>query len=454
MASSDIISLKKAINTSIIIHNFIQESIMPKMPKKIFNQKLIRSNGAALVLTALLTAVVGEFKVIPFSGEVFRFGMGSIVYFLMILIRPPASPILTGFVTGITVVCFRLLMDMTLEEFHLLASLHNHLPTFLFYFLFALGVSIINIEKYKTLPLLLGAWVALFDFVGNSAEFLMRDLLLHRGGLNAGDLLLVSGVALFRSYFVVGLYSSITISEQQKRMQEMLGVGSELYAETLYLQKSMNHIEQITASSHDLYRKLKKENFQALSVQALAIAQEIHEVKKDSQRILSGLSKITNVKRNDAFLLSDLLGFVVTANEKYSELLKRTITFRLSAVVDFETDQHIPLLALLNNLTANAVESIADTGGIDFELHEDGENICIKIKDTGKGIPKEDVPIIFEPGYTTKFNDRGVAATGIGLSHVQEILQTLEGRIQIGTLEKGTIFYVWIPIHNIRKRAE
>ena len=95
-------------------------------------------------------------------------------------------------------------------------------------------------------------------------------------------------MALFRSYFVVGLYSSIIVSEQKKHMQEMLEVGSELYAETQYLQKSMNHIEQITASSHDLYRKLKKENLKELSMQALLIAQEIHEVKKDSQRILSG----------------------------------------------------------------------------------------------------------------------------------------------------------------------
>ena len=421
------------------------------MQRKFFNQKLNRLDGIALVLTAVLTAVAGEFKVIPFNGEVFRFGLGSIAYFLLILIRIPTSLIRTGLVTGITVVCFRLLGDMMLDEFQLSTSLKNHLPSFLFYFLFACGLSIINIEKYKTFPLLLGAWGAVFELVGNGAEFLMRDWLLHREGLGLRDWTLVGGVALFRSYFVVGLYSSITISEQKKRMQEMLGVGSELYAETLYLQKSMNHIEQITASSHDLYRKLKKQNLQELSVQALAITQEIHEVKKDSQRILSGLSKITNEKRNDAFLLSDLLGFVVTANKKYSELLKKNITFRLSVSIEFETDQHIPLLALLNNLTANAVESIKDMGEIHLELYEDAGRVCIQIKDTGKGIPTEDVPIIFEPGYTTKFNDRGVAATGIGLSHVKEIIQTLEGQIQIEVPEKGTIFRIWIPIHIIRK---
>ncbi|MFJ7935396.1 ATP-binding protein [Sporosarcina sp. NPDC096371] len=421
------------------------------MLKKFFHQKLSRIDGVALVLIAILTAIAGEFKVIPFNGEVFRFGLGSIAYFLLILVRPASSLIRTGLVTGITVVCFRLFGDMMLDEFHLWTSLKNHFPSFLFYFLFACGLSIINIEKYKTFPLLLGAWGAIFEFIGNGAEFLMRDLLLHHEGLGLQDWALVGGVALFRSYFVVGLYSTITISEQKKRVQEMLSVGSELYAETLYLQKSMNHIEQITASSHDLYRKLKKQNLQELSVQALTITQEIHEVKKDSQRILSGLSKITNEKRNDAFLLSDLLGFVETANKKYSELLKKNITFRLSVTTDFQTDQHIALLALLNNIVANAVESIAGTGEIHFTLYEDAERICMQIRDTGKGIPIEDIPIIFEPGYTTKFNDRGVAATGIGLSHVQEIIQMLEGQIQVQATGEGTTFHIQIPIHIIRK---
>ena len=59
--------------------------------------------------------------------------------------------------------------------------------------------------------------------------------------------------------------------------------------------------------------------------------------------------------------------------------------------------------------------------------------------------------VIFEPGYTTKFNDQGVAATGIGLSHVQEIIHTLEGQIQVETPEKGTVFRIYIPTKNIRK---
>ena len=55
-------------------------------------------------------------------------------------------------------------------------------------------------------------------------------------------------------------------------------------------------------------------------------------------------------------------------------------------------------------------------------MYEESNYTYFSIKDSGKGIPEEDISIIFEPGYTTKYNDKGVAATGIGLSHVKEII--------------------------------
>lgn len=408
----------------------------------------------ALILTALLTALTSEIKVIPFGGEAFRFGLGSIAFFLLILIWPPASLIRTGFATGIVVVCFRIAEDIFLYEVLDWTSLISHLPAFLYYFIFALGLHIVKVERYKTTPFILGAWAVLFEFAGNSVEHLARHWMQGQANLDMQTWALIAGVAIIRSYFVVGLYSSITVSEQKKRMQEMLEIGSELYAESLYLEKSMNHIEKITASSHDLYRHLKKKELHQLSAQALHIAQEIHEVKKDSQRILSGITKITERKREHILLLSDVLNLVVSANKKYSELLKKHIAFHVNSSVDFETDQQMPLLALLNNLTANAVEAIANKGEIHIKLYEESAYTCFVIKDSGKGIPKEYASTIFETGYTTKYSEQGVAATGIGLSHVKEIIHALEGQIELEFPEKGAVFRILIPTKNIRKRVE
>ncbi|HHY72127.1 MAG TPA: ATP-binding protein [Bacillus bacterium] len=407
-----------------------------------------------LFLIALLATLASEIRLVPFEGETFRFGLGGVAFFLLILIWPPASLIWTGIVTGVTVVGFRLFLDFSLYEIHISTSFINHCSAFLFYLLYALGLHIIKVEKYKTYPFILGAWASLFEFIGNSAEQLLRHLLLHQAFLGFTEWTIIIGVALLRSYFVVGLYASITVSEHKKRMQEIVKVGSELYGETLYLQKSMNHIEKITAESHDLYRKLRKTESHELSVQALLIAQEIHEVKKDSQRILSGLLKIAEQKIETIFFLSDVLNLVVHANENYSELLKKKIIIHRTITIDYETEQQIPLLALLNNLVANAVEAIDLKGEIYIEIKQDSANTSFIIEDSGKGIRKKDLPIIFEAGYTTKFNEEGVAATGIGLSHVQEIVQMLKGNIEIDTMEMGTVFRICIPTEMLRKRVE
>ena len=69
------------------------------------------------MLTAVLTAIASEIKVIPFNGENFRFGLGSITFFLLFLFDLQRPLIRTGFVTGITVVCFRLLGDLMIDAF-------------------------------------------------------------------------------------------------------------------------------------------------------------------------------------------------------------------------------------------------------------------------------------------------------------------------------------------------
>ena len=154
------------------------------------------TDGVIMVLIVLLTAIASEIKVVPFNGEAFRFGLGSVTFFLLILIWTPVSLIRTGLVTGITVVCFRVFEDIVLHEVVLLTSLKSHIPAFLFYFIFALGLHIIKIERYKTSPLILGSWASLFELIGNGAEQFMRSGLLHHATLDFREWALISGVAL------------------------------------------------------------------------------------------------------------------------------------------------------------------------------------------------------------------------------------------------------------------
>ena len=66
------------------------------MSSKTKLKSFIEVNGVSYVVIALLTAIASEIKVIPFNGENFRFGLGNITFFLLILIRPSIPLIRTG----------------------------------------------------------------------------------------------------------------------------------------------------------------------------------------------------------------------------------------------------------------------------------------------------------------------------------------------------------------------
>lgn len=403
-----------------------------------------------MFLIAVLTAIAGEFKYIPFEGEAFRFGLGSAAFFFLLLIRKPDSYFQTALVTGMTVLLFRTAEDALLVSLPFISSLRIHFPAVLFYVLYGVGLGWIKIEKCKSTPLTLGAIATGMEFFANMAEQYFRKTVMLDSVSDMEEWYIFLVVAIFRSYFVVGLLSSLTVIDQQKRMEQMLKIGSSLYGETLYLKKSMDHIEQIMASSYDLYRKLKDTENRNWTRQALSIAQEIHEVKKDSQRILAGLTKVYDPEMSAYLKLSEILDFVVKGNEKYSQMLNKNVSFQLSMSMDEETTQYIPLLTILNNLTANAVEAIDGTGTIEIRVGKDLEAIFFEIKDSGKGIPEQDLDLIFEPGFTTKYNDKGVAATGIGLSHVKEIIDTLDGEMGVHSSSQGTVFLVRIPTKKLR----
>lgn len=401
-----------------------------------------------ILLVAFLTAIGGEIKFIPFEDGPFRFGLGSIIFFFALLIRP--LPIVTtGLLTGMVVIIGRSLLDFLIYGQALSVQLLEHLPAGGFYITFALCFKLIALDELKKQPLILGLLGTLFEVTANMVEHILTELLLVSDQKTLISFLLFIVVGLLRSFFVVGIYSIITMSEKQKQLKQLMTIHSELYVEALYLQKTMNQIEQLTANSYQLYKKLKT-NEEKHAMEALYIAQEIHEVKKDHERIYTGLSKITNQNYPSKFLLTDILSFIVEANESYAKYLNKSISFTLICPDDFVTKKHIALFAILNNLVANAVEAIEKSGFVTLSVTVDKETVTFIVEDNGIGIEESLIPVIFDPGYTSKFNEQGQGSTGIGLSHTKTIVENLDGVIHV-TSDTSTCFIVQIPSKNIQK---
>jgi hypothetical protein len=127
--------------------------------------------------------------------------------------------------------------------------------------------------------------------------------------------------------------------------------------------------------------------------------------------------------------------------------------------IDFDASPSIPLIRcheqlifrVIENLLNNALKYTPEGGRVNviitspIKCEEEGI-IEISVKDTGIGIPKEDIEKIFEPFYRGNNAPKEIG-TGLGLSFVKQAVDLHGGRILVQSeLEKGSTFSVMLPV--------
>jgi PAS domain S-box-containing protein len=165
--------------------------------------------------------------------------------------------------------------------------------------------------------------------------------------------------------------------------------------------------------------------------------------------------RLSNISRQTLAPLRETKLPVVT---KLSDLLDDVCAMyrpRLQAAkIEVERDYQIAgevtiypseLRQVFTNLMTNAIDAIGQKGKLTLSIGQGPANeIVVKIRDTGCGIPQENLKVIFEPFFSTK-GDQG---TGIGLWVIKGIVDKLSGRIEVETTttgQTGTCFSIFLP---------
>lgn len=102
---------------------------------------------------------------------------------------------------------------------------------------------------------------------------------------------------------------------------------------------------------------------------------------------------------------------------------------------------------VLDNLLHNAVRHTPPQGKVWLMVEAKSDVVIVRVKDTGMGIPKEDLPFIFDRFYRVdkSRNDRSGGA-GLGLAITKRIIELHGGRIEVrSTVDQGTSFTLWLP---------
>jgi signal transduction histidine kinase len=112
------------------------------------------------------------------------------------------------------------------------------------------------------------------------------------------------------------------------------------------------------------------------------------------------------------------------------------------------------LKQVLLNLLNNAIKYNHRGGKVSIRLLKDQDNVFISIEDTGRGIPPEALPKIFDRFYRVPDQDGETPGTGLGLAIAQRIVKNHGGIIAVESkFGKGSNFTIHLPCEGVQQRS-
>ena len=173
-------------------------------------------------------------------------------------------------------------------------------------------------------------------------------------------------------------------------------------------------------------------------------------------RIEQGKINIENEKSDIYELMTDFYNLV----EIQAAVKKQKMTIDLEGITDkYVYMDWTRISQVLINLINNAIKYTPVGGHIDVIVKEDcnnniGDNIhnyIIIVKDNGRGIDEKDMPSLFDLYTRGAYdNDISVEGTGLGLSISKQIIELMNGTIDVDSkLGEGTTFTVKLPLHYV-----
>ena len=294
-------------------------------------------------------------------------------------------------------------------------------------------VAIIRSTTYSSIPqifrseLLLIAVVSMF--IGIAATFLMAQTVVNR--IKKADL---------------GVEDAIAQTEQGSKLASIgrlaAGVAHEINNPLAIINEKAGLARDLIEMSGDGSGDGKDK--EKLLTLLNGIVDSVNRCRTITHRLL-GFARRMEITYDDIDL-NDVVKEVIGFLEK--EILYRSIRLELNLQEDLpkiKSDKG-QLQQVLLNIINNAMDAVIEKGVIEVSTKVKNKNtVLVSIRDTGSGIPKEQLKYIFEPFYTTKEKGKG---TGLGLFISGGIMKRLGGKLLAESeVNKGTTFILEVPIN-------
>jgi len=177
-------------------------------------------------------------------------------------------------------------------------------------------------------------------------------------------------------------------------------------------------------------------------------SKRIDSILKSTDYLLNMVSRVQNdlreieLNREDV-ALHGIIEQVLVLNRPLAEEKKITL---VAVVPDRNVSYHLDAIhvtEIINNIVKNSIEAMPEGGKININVVDTKGKLAISIADNGTGIPKENLPYVKDPFFTTK---KRTLNFGLGLSYCYNVMQQHNGELVIQSeAGKGTTVFLNFP---------
>jgi two-component system phosphate regulon sensor histidine kinase PhoR len=191
--------------------------------------------------------------------------------------------------------------------------------------------------------------------------------------------------------------------------------------------------------------KTKREFYEIISAETDRLHRLIENILNIS-RIESGVVKVVK----EPISLTAVVKQAIDVASPQAKAKSHKLAEQLAPVYyQVEADRDMIYQAVLN-LLSNAIKYTPDGGTITVRVSVDERRsvaVC-DVSDTGAGIPPEDLPRIFDKFYRVPANSKLAKGTGLGLTLVKHIIETVhDGKMSVTSeIGKGSTFSFELPV--------
>ena len=228
-------------------------------------------------------------------------------------------------------------------------------------------------------------------------------------------------------------------------------------------EKELNELKSrfVTTASHEFRTPLAAILSSVSLIDRYVSPEDLEKRQKHIHRIKSMVANLTDIL-NDFLSIGKLeegivrnspetlyfISFVESIIDEVKGILKdgqQIIFHHQEAKQTVELDGLL-LKNIIINLLSNAIKYSPESKEISLSIHQTQNELNIQVKDSGIGIPEEDLPHVFERFHRAR-NSTNIQGTGLGLNITKKYVELMGGEISLQSeLEKGSTFTVRLPL--------